>query len=92
MTTTTKFITISTDLDAWGDTTAAPDFDVRDTVAQIRDAAESCGISVLTDETPRLLLDDDGNERDQIDWFTTWCSEGYLWHDWQWREFFAKCV
>jgi hypothetical protein len=90
MTNATKFITISTDLDAWGDTNAAPDFNVNHEVEQIRDAAESCGILVLVDETPRDVRDSDGNELNQIDWFTTWCREGWQWTESQWREWFRN--
>lgn len=84
-----KFITISTDPTDWGDTSAIPDFNINDAVQQIRDAAESQGIEVLTDESPRFVCNVDGSEKDNVDWFTTWCSEGYLWMDWQWRKWFA---
>ena len=83
------FISISTDPTAWGDTTSDPDFNVDDEVSKIRDAAESQGIEVLTDESPRAVYSADGTEKDPIDWFTTWCREGYQWSDSQWREWFA---
>ena len=88
----TKFITISSDPTAWGDTTADPNFSVDDTVQQLSDAAEANGIEVLLDEYPRVLYDVDGHERDQIDWFTTWCCEGWQWGDAKWREFFHSYV
>lgn len=86
---TNKFITISTDSAAWGDTNSAPEFNTAKEAQRIRNAAESQGIEVLTDETPRAVYASDGSEKDQIDWFTAWCREGCDWTNSQWRNFFA---
>lgn len=85
---TTKFITISTISDAWGDTTAAPEFNAVREACKIGEAAEAHGITVYTDETPPRDVREDGIE---IDWFATWCREGWLWNDEQWIAFFAGC-
>jgi hypothetical protein len=89
---TTKYITVSTLADAWGDTTSAKVFHVRDEAYKIAAAASDVGVEAIVDEYPRDLRDDDGNERIEIDWFTTWCREGYQWFDWQWKEFFDACA
>lgn len=84
---TRKFITISTDSCDWGDTNDAPAFDVNRETAQIRDAAQKHGISVYVDAKPPWDVADLGEE---IDWFSTWSLEGYLWGDEQWSDWFAN--
>lgn len=86
--TTTKYITISTLSDAWGDTTAAAEFNACREASKIGEAAEAHGITVYTDETPPHDVREDVTE---INWFTTWCIEGWLWSDEQWIEFFSGC-
>ena len=91
--TTTKYITINTASDAWGDTTATPEFDVMAEVSKIRDAAESAGVEVfinVIDQQPKY--DDNDNERVEIDWFDTWCSYGYEWTGEQWSEWFLTVI
>jgi hypothetical protein len=89
--TTNKFITISTDPTAWGDTEASPDFSVADEANRIRVAAESAGIVVRGDNDPREFYAADGGDMEPIDWWSTWCHVGHEWSNEQWREFFADC-
>lgn len=86
----TRFIHISTDADSWG-TSSGDAFDCIAEARRIRDAAESAGVAVAFDEHRRsVAYNDDGSDRHEIDWFSTWCNGGYNWTDKQWVEWFTK--
>lgn len=85
-----KFITVSSDSDAWGEFDPAT-FNPRTEAGKIATAAELAGIHVAHDEDRRTVAyNDDGSERDEIGWFTTWCNGGYEWDEDQWEDWFAK--
>ena len=88
--TSPKFITISTISDAWGDTTSDPDFNSDREARKIASAAEAHGIEVYVDTAPPRDYKD-GPVTNEVDWFATWCREGYEWSEQQWIEFFGKC-
>jgi hypothetical protein len=79
---TTKYITVNSDPDSWGDVPA--DFDHDAEAAKIRDAAEESGLTVY-DARPKGM-DEDG----EIDWFSTWCGIGYEWSMRRWADWFEK--
>ena len=92
--TKTKYISVSTDPDTWGEDVNCPaDIQRRDAIenaARIRYAAEEAGIEVVFNE--RLtspMYDEEGDIRDQIDWYTTWSREGSEWTDEEWLNWFA---
>ena len=90
-TTSTKFAHISTEADAWGSNTDG--FDCVAEARRIRDAAEAAGVPVAFDEHRRLqTYNEDGSERVEIEWFSTWCNVGHEWSDDQWQEWFAKQI
>ena len=84
----TRFITVSRFADYWGDTDSAPDFDSEQEARKIQEAADSCGITVYMDEDPPHHFED--YNMIQIEWFETWCRDGYLWSVEQWQDFFQK--
>jgi hypothetical protein len=82
-----KFITISTMPDAWGDTAAAPDFSQLRESMKLTAAAEASDIEVYVDCKNYNSADPDQAE---IDWFSTWCREGFLWDESRWVEWFSS--
>lgn len=78
-----KFITISTNGEAYGDCSPAEMKEINDVIAP---AAESAGITVLDSEEDageiRSLRDADETE---LDWFAAWCRLP----DQNWTEWFA---
>jgi hypothetical protein len=89
--TTTKnsFIHVSTEADCFGQNVDG--FDCIAEARRIRDAAEEAGIAVAFDEHRRTVaFNDDGSDRTEIDWFSTWCNVGHEWTNDQWAEWFAK--
>lgn len=80
-----KFITVSSDPDAWGTSYDGDGFDSVAESRKIRDAAEAAGVEVYDYYSkPR-----DRDEFDEIDWFEEWCSEGHTWSLFQWVDWFV---
>lgn len=84
--TRTRYITVTDNPDEWGEVRNG--FDHSAEADKIRDAVRAAGgrIEVYASQPP------DAEQRDEIDWFSEWCTEGYLWSGERWREWFAGKV
>lgn len=82
-----KYITVSASNDAWGEVIAGSDFDSTREARKICEAAREHGLVVYLDQRPSI---DDRQDGIEIDWWSTWCGEGYMWGNREWSDWFAR--
>lgn len=86
-TTSTGYVTVSLESDAWGHDVS--ETDARQYAQLIIDACEKAGIDCYCDVRP-CEYDDNGDELQEIDWFGEWVTAGHEWDSEKWAAWFAK--